>query len=247
MRWIFYGALTIAIAVVAAFAMMPVEFVMHAAQKCDPLILYSSAEGTVWRGEVRGIRYGAQAVGDARISTRALALLTGSLTSEFELSGNAVTGRGVMSLTPGGRLSLKDVRMAGTTRELISIQSEIRELNGEFRLDIVDAVIRDRECMKAEGRIWTNLLTRMESRWQWRGPELEGPISCQEGDVVLSLAGQNAAGEEVEGRLEVGLDATGRFQANVSNSQPETAQALILLGFLSEGRDRFVYQHAIPG
>ena len=101
--------------------------------------------------------------------------------------------------------------------------------------------------MKAEGRIWTNLLTRMESRWQWRGPELEGPISCQEGDVVLSLAGQNAAGEEVEGRLEVGLDATGRFQANVSNSQPETAQALILLGFLSEGRDRFVYQHAIPG
>lgn len=245
MRWILYAALSLIIAVVAAVVLAPVGYVMKQVAASDARIQYASAEGSVWNGRVRDIRYGIQSVGDAEIKTSWLALLTGRLSSDIRLTGTGLNGRGKVASGLDGDVTITDLRVLGSTADLINITAEVRDLAGEFTIDVHQAEVTDNACISAQGTVWTDILTRMERRYRWTGPELSGPVSCENGQFVIALSGQNSVGENVSARLEIGLDATGNFVADVTTTSRETIQALTLLGFEFLGNDVFRYQYVI--
>lgn len=245
MRWIIYAALSLIIAIVAAITMAPVGFIMKQVSASDARIQYASAQGSVWNGKVRDIRYGIQSVGDAEIKTSGLALLTGKLSSDIRLTGSGLNGRGQVAAGFGGDVTIRNMRVLGSTADLINITPEVRDLAGEFTIDVRQAELKDNACTSAQGTVWTDILTRMERRYRWTGPELSGPISCENGQVVIALSGQNADGENVSARLEISLDATGNFLADVTTTSRDTIQALTLLGFEFQGDDVFRYQYFI--
>lgn len=245
MRWVVYAALSLIIAVIAAVVIAPVGFVMKQVSASDARIQYASAEGSVWNGKVRDIRYGIQSVGDADVKTSWLALFTGHFSSDIRLTGSGLNGRGQVAAGFGGDVTIRSMRVLGSTADLINITSEVRDLAGEFTIDVQRAELKDNRCTAAQGTVWTDILTRMERRYRWTGPELSGPISCENGQFVIALSGQNADGENVSARLEIGLDATGNFLADVTTTSRETIQALTLLGFEFLGDDVFRYQYVI--
>lgn len=246
MRWLIYGALVFVIALIATIVSLPTSFVMEQVRKQDSRIGYSVASGTIWNGEVRGLRVSSQPVGDLTLKADWMSLFTGGLASELSVFGDGIAGRGKLKLGLTGTVRISDLRVSGSTSDLVSIRPEIRELNGQFTFDAQDIRLGNGECRSASGTVWTDILTRMESQWRWAGPELAGPLTCQNGQFVLQLAGTNSVGESVSASLEFGLDAHGQFQAIIENGRQRTQNALSMLGFV-ERDGRFVYEHSMPG
>ena len=245
MRWFILGGLTIVIAVVAAIIMLPAAYVMKRVSANDEMIQYAAADGTIWDGEVQNIRYGIQEIGDAQINSSWLSLLTARLSSDIRLTGTGLNGRAQITEGLGGGTTIKNLRVLGSTEDLVNIAPEIRDLAGEFTLDVREARLTEEDCKAAQGTVWTDILTKMERRYRWTGPELSGPVTCENGRFILMLGGQNSAGENVSAKLEIGMDGFGSFTADVTTPIRETSQALTLLGFASQGGNVFRYQHAL--
>ena len=220
---------------------------MERVRASDPQIQYASAYGSVWNGGVSDIRYGIQDVGDAEISSDWLSLLTARLSSQVRLVGSGLNGRATVIVPLGGGVRIERLRVLGSTEDLVNITAEVRNLAGEFTLDLREAVIKNNDCQSAQGTVWTDILTRMERRYGWVGPELAGPVTCENGDLVLMLNGRNAIGEDVSARLVIGLDGMGSFTADVTTTEQETRQVLTLLGFVAQGSNQFRYQHSLSG
>lgn len=245
MRIYLYGALILVVAVVAGLVFLPTAYVMVQVSKQEPSIYYSRASGSVWNGQVRSLRYGVQPLGDLSFEANPMSLLTGQLASSTRLSGGALSGRGLVETSLGGTFQLEQLSLTGTTDGLISLIPDIRDLNGEFNLVLREARFRDNECLEANGQVWTDILTRIEQGWGWAGPELEGPISCENGDLLMQLQGETTDGEAVNVRLLAGMDASGEFEARVTNAMPDTSRALTALGFLAEGDNDLIYRHVL--
>lgn len=247
MRWSGYILLTLVVTVFALLIAMPADFVMRRVIAAEPSVRYVHASGTVWNGTVSGLRYGEQSIGNAQIETDWVSIFTGKLTSLVRVRDGAVNGRGRVSAGIGGEITVQDLRLSGSTIDLFNIEKEIRDLAGEYTISVRKAVISNGRCQSASGTAWTDLLTKVERRVDWKGPELTGPVSCREGRFVLALSGQSDQQEDVSAELVIGLDATGTFKADVSNAQRETGQALTLFGFLNQDDGKFVYEYQITG
>ena len=245
MRFYLYGGLVIVVALIAAAVFLPTAFVMARVSNAEPAIQYSRASGSVWNGQVRSLRYGVQPLGNLSFEAKPMSLLTGQLAGSLRLSGRALNGRGTVKTSLGGSLEIEQLNLNGTTGQLISLIPEIRDLNGEFNLVLRNARFRKGECDEASGQVWTDILTRIEQGWGWAGPELEGPLSCENGNLLMRLNGETAGGEAVNVRLLAGLDASGEFEARITNALPETSRALTVLGFLAEGDNDLVYRHVL--
>lgn len=245
MKWVLSVVLVLVLGVVIALAITPARFVMEQVSARDPSVRYAAASGTVWNGRVHNMMYGIQPVGNVSFQTDWAQLFTGAIASEFDLSGGSLQGNGKVRATLGGQTRLSDVRATGNTRDILNLQEDVRDLNGEFRVTLSELVIDDQVCTRASGNIWTDILTRTEARWNWRGPELSGPVSCADGRLLVQLSGESEQNERVSATLQVGLDARGSFFAEVFTQNTDTANALSLLGFVSEGENRFTYRHSI--
>ncbi|MAK62215.1 MAG: hypothetical protein CMK09_14695 [Ponticaulis sp.] len=247
MKWVGYVFLTVLVTLTALVVTLPAEFVMQRLVRSEPAIRYAQANGTVWNGSVHGIQYDQQSIGSARIETDWLSIFSGKLSSLVRINDGVVNGRGRVSAGLTGQIEIEDLRLSGSTVELTNIRKEIRDLAGEYTLSIRNATLWDGRCRSASGTVWTDLLTKMDRTVDWTGPELTGPVSCRDGRFVLTLTGETPGQETVDATLEIGLDATGAFEAEVTNAQQETGRALTLIGFLNSDDGTFVYQHSLPG
>tara|TARA_X000000950_G_scaffold108205_1_gene136392 strand:+ start:103230 stop:103973 length:744 start_codon:yes stop_codon:yes gene_type:complete len=244
-RWMIFGGLTLLVAVFASLATMPSRFVLDQVRARDAAITYLNASGTVWNGSASRMYYGIQPIGTLTFKTHWASLFAGRLANELQLTGSGLSGQASASFGLGGTMRFSNVRIEGTTQDLANLQDEIRELNGRFTLVLNSMEIRNGECLSAEGTVWTDLLSRLQTTYRWTGPEVTGPVRCENGQIVLELNGQNAVGEQVAMRLDIGLDATGVFTADVETLQRETGDALTVLGFVSDGANGFTYRYEI--
>lgn len=242
MKWFFYSLIFLIISVIALIIMAPLSFVLERARIAAPALEYVSAKGTIWNGEVRQLRYGLQPVGDVKLKTNWSALLGGNWKSELRVSEGGIVASATAKVSIGGSLTLSDVRMAGRTSDLMSLRQEVRDLDGEFRMSLNELKIKSGQCVSGRGTVWTDTLVKFEQAYDWKGPELDGTISCEQGQIVVRMTGEAETGETINAELFMGLNASGRFRAVIENPTEKTAQAATLLGFLTEG-DRMIYEH----
>lgn len=183
--------------------------------------------GTVWNGQVRGLDF----VGTMNFKLNPKAIITGGLPLSFSTQSSAMSISGQAS-----QKQLKDIRFAGTLAKLPTRDGRLKELAGRVDIHVSDLQIKDDGCASTSGQVSTDFLSLNEARWQWRGPKLAGPISCEGDDLLVNLSGQE--NRQII-RADLRLSKDGSYAANITvqTDQPEAGVVLPLYGFEAMGHE----------
>jgi hypothetical protein len=185
-----------------------------------------SYSGTVWGGQVRGLDY----IGTANFKLSPKALFHGGLPITIASQSSAMSIFGNASKT-----KLQDIQFSGILAKLPTRDGRLKELAGQVNIRINELQIENNGCVYASGQVLTDFLALNRSRWQWQGPILSGPISCEGGDLLVNLSGQE--NRQII-RADLRLSQNGSYSANISvqTDQAEAAVVLPLYGFEKQGR-----------
>ena len=195
----------------------------------DRLGPQAAATGTLWRGQITG----AQGFGPITYRLRPLRALTGDapLQAETGLPGINMRGR-------AGRSGFKDVSITGRVWTFSNVDPRLTGLRGNFSV-IIDTLLFDAGdpsggCTDASGSARTDILKANAQSWSWTGPDLAGPIRCEDGALVLALEGDDA-GQTVNMTLRAFPD--GRYNSTVSVKTRDSAaqNVMALFGFEARG------------
>ena len=177
--------------------------------------------GTIWRGTVSGLPL----MGTANVQTFPFARRV-----EFE----AGEGRNFISgmLTPSEAKDV-DVRMDFST--IPFTDGRLKGLQGDFMAQISEMIIADNACASVAGSAKTDVLQRNGGTVQWTGPELSGPIQCEEGSLVANMSGQDAQ-QKILAIIKLNPNGTYRAEVDVRTARPEADLVLPLFGFSRSGQ-----------
>jgi hypothetical protein len=201
---------------------------------------YDRATGTLWGGEVAGLRVGRERLGDVRVALAPRSLLAGRVRAGFQIRG-AMRGRGEAEYGLDGTWLVEEATFAVSMTDLGRLHPELKDRGGELYVALDRAQLDARRtCLSAEGRARTDVLSRgIGGLADWRGPVLEGEIVCEAGNVVVRLAGADERARVVaEARIDLATGST--FIATVETADPDMRLALAALGF-AEREGSFAY------
>lgn len=193
-------------------------------------IAYSEARGTVWKGEFIRASVAGAPLGDVAFQLSPLSLLRLSPAVTFSAEGGAVRGRGAVS-AGAGRFSVSglaaDIDLGAVAPRGVLGQPA----QGVARLTIDEIVFTAaRGCRSASGALWTDVLDAPAKRYNLPALPLEGGVSCEEGDLVIALAGENArAGADIALRIDRTLAY--EITATARASEKDITSALRMFGF----------------
>lgn len=176
--------------------------------------------GTIWKGHISGV----DIIGDIYFNVDAKALLSRQLPLSFQTSSSAMTMSGKSS-----KNRLKDFKFSGQLADLPTSDGRLKEIAGhvDFQISQMDF---DENCKAAAGNAATDILTRNGGRWQWRGPFLSGPISCDQGDLIVKLSGSENA-QTIKADLRIKIDGAYRAVFSVRTREAAAGVVLPLYGF----------------
>ena len=177
--------------------------------------------GTVWRGTVSGLPL----LGTANVETSPFARR-----AAFE----AGEGRNFVSgvLPPS---EAKDVTIRMDVSTIPFTDGRLRGLRGDFTAQISEIILADQACASAIGTAKTDVLQRNGGTVQWTGPELSGPIQCEDGALVANMSGQDAQ-QKIIAVITIMPNGTYRAEVDVRTARPEADAVLPLFGFSRAGQ-----------
>jgi hypothetical protein len=217
-------------------ARAPLEPLLSVAKVRQRGLAYESAVGTVWGGEIAGLRVGPERLGDVRLALDPKALLGGRVLTRFDIQG-PLRAHGAAAYALGRGWRVQNATFAASMSDMGSLHPELKDRGGELFAALANAEVdADGDCLDADGRVETDVLARGAGGavGDWRGPALTGVISCEAGDVVLRLAGaDDSARVVVEARIDLATGST--FVATVQTEDPTVRLALGALGFAEQG------------
>jgi len=183
--------------------------------------------GTVWKGQVRGLDY----IGAVNFQLSPKALVSGGLLLNFATQSPAMSISG-----QAAQKQLKDIRFTGTLAKLPTRDGRLKELAGQVNIRVNELHIEDQGCTYAAGQMSTDFLALNQSRWQWTGPSLAGPISCEKGDLLVNLSGRE--NRQII-RADVRLSKNGQYAAKISVQTDQVAAGVVLplYGIEKQGRE----------
>jgi hypothetical protein len=194
-------------------------------------LTYDRADGTIWRGEVQGLRWRGHDLGNAHISVRAVALLAGRLSLNVGLDGRgAVQGAGLVSIAPTGTIRLADVAVTADVARL----PVILPVTGKIALTIDDAVITNTGCEHIAGSVGTDALVHRPAGVTWSGPVLNGALACRDGALQVPLKGESADGT-IDLAMRVARDGTFGIDIRARTSNQSITGLLSTVGFVDAG------------
>ncbi len=188
--------------------------------------------GTIWNGYVPSIN----AVPPIKFTTSPLGLFTKASVIDFSGAGNGISIKG-----DADKNALKNLTLTGDAVFLGQIDGRMKNLLGRFDMSVRDLPLNG-SCEGVSGTVSTDILTRNSSLWQWAGPPLSGPVSCENSVVTTTLSG-NIPGQSVEAVLKIMPDGNYQIRAVINTNTPEAGLVLPLYGFESQG-ERFTMNEA---
>ena len=171
-----------------AIARFPANWAAKVALPDVPITL----GGTIWNGFVPPIN----AVPPIKFTTKPIGLLTDAPVLEFSGAGNGISING-----EANQNELTRVTMTGDAVFLGQIDGRMKNLMGRFDM-VVGNLPLGGNCEGVSGTVSTDILTRNAALWQWKGPPLSGPVTC-ENDILTSTLSGNIPGQSVEAELKI--------------------------------------------
>jgi hypothetical protein len=172
------------------------------------------ALGTVWDGHIAHIE-GLPPIA-TQLEGRKIVLAADG--AQLKMTGVAEPGR------------LSDIALNLPIRSLARFDPRLAGLNGEIDLRLDELLIEGNACTQASGSAMTDVLALNAATWQWAGPEMQGPIACEEGAVVITMEGADASGT-VDVRIAISPSGPYRTDVNLYTPDPNAAAILPLFGF----------------
>lgn len=182
----------------------------------------AQALGTVWRGQL------AYLDGLPTIATRlaGLGVAFEGADPTLELSGAARPG------------ALDDLNLRFPVARLARFEPRLTGLDGHVVLALDRLGFGEAGCTAAEGDASTDLLAANSAIWSWQGPQMSGPVTCEEGALIVEMDGREGTDDAV---ARIALRPGGLIQAELTirTSQPGAAVAMPLIGFDPAGQDTY--------
>jgi hypothetical protein len=225
-------ALFVAAFVLALAARIPLSAALMLSGAREAGLDWDAAEGTVWSGAVRGVRLYDYEIGDVRAALAPASLLAAAPRVALMLEGPEARAEAHVTLRPGGAIRIEGGSAVLALSELVAIDPRLRARGGTLDARGVAVTLRDGRCASASGRLATDALT-YGFGGAWRGPALAGAIACEDGVLVMTLAGADE-GERVQARANLGAGAY-RVVALLDSSDPEVARLAPVIGFAETG------------
>lgn len=219
--------LSFAVLMICALAALVTQFPLSWAAKifAPDDILIERYSGTVTQGTMFAPTLFGTAVFDANIMTRS---------ADFKFAGPGFGGSGTVS-----RRALTEFRADGFIAALAQYDGRLANLSGRYRTEItrLDFGENGALCHEASGSLFTDVLQANAAYWQWRGPVLRGPVTCEDGAIKVSLSGQSddRFAATVRGDIVVQADMTYRLDITVQTPEPRAGAILPLYGFDAAG------------
>ncbi len=169
-----------------------------------------SYSGTIWKGYVSGTDAGV-----LNLETSIGRLFRGK--NPVHVWGGP---NGLSIHAEAGPSGLRVLKLEGTMKALALRDPRVGAVNGNFRLDVPDMKVM-RICDYAEGTAWTDFLSQNSATLRWEGPDLEGPVTCEDGLIIVDLSGQDATAE-ISAKVTIGLE--GSYRADITAKVNQTLE-----------------------
>lgn len=176
---------------VAAFA--PAGLVAAAITRASPLAAIAGAEGSVWRGRLKGYSHNGVLIGDVSYRLHALPLLIGRLSFDVTSENGALLGAARVRLSPGSA-ELRDVSATFNLGAIRRYTFFGVRYQGSASLKAGRIRMARAACASEEAAISTTAFDALARRWSGGAFPMTGSIDCREGALVATLKGEGADG-----------------------------------------------------
>jgi hypothetical protein len=242
MKIVIFIVIAVVVVIVGAVAMFPMSMAADFAAKAAPDFKYAKADGSVWSGKLTGVTYGAQRIGDVSVAGDFGSLFGGKAAGTVALSRNGLTGAADMAWPLGGKeLALSRFKLEGAVSTVRGMPEAVASRGGKFRLELSELKFAGDKCQSAKGQVWTDALAKVSHKG-WTGPELTGPVSCEDGKLVVNATGKAPTGEDVVARMDIGGHLDMAMTATVTNARGGALESLKSLGFTEQGGALVIHQ-----
>lgn len=220
-RWIILGAvLAIGGAVISQ---LPLSMVAPKAEFAGKPLKYS---GTIWKGQVFGTN-----AGTLNLETSLGRFFSGQ--NPVHVNGGP---QGLSLQAEAGPGGLRALKVEGSMQSLALRDPRVGAVSGNFKLDVPDMKIL-KVCDYAEGTAWTDFLSQNAATFRWQGPAIEGPVRCEDGRIIVDMAGQDDVAE-ITAKVTIGLE--GSYRADITakinpSIEPFAGPSLTQSGFHKDG------------
>lgn len=184
--------------------------------------------GTVWNGSVAGLPVFETANLDISPFSRKAVITSG-------------TGRNYLAATLQTDV-VKDVDLRVNLGTLPLTDQRMQGLRGDLTAQISEIKIDGQSCQSATGTIRTDVLQRNGGTVQWTGPELSGPVRCENGALIADLKGRDAQ-QNITALIRVSPDGTYRADITARTTRQEADAILPLFGFTRSGQNFVLTEH----
>jgi len=176
--------------------------------------------GTIWNGNINGL----DIIGNAQFQLTPKSLLSSGLPLSYQTSSPVMQLSGQAS-----RHHIKNFNFSGQIAGLPTSDGRLKDLAGNVNIEVAELKF-NKTCFSAAGQASTDILSLNQSRWQWKGPLLSGPLRCEDGDIIAELSGAEN-GQSIQATLRIKIDGAYRADFSVRTPQPEAGIVLPLYGF----------------
>ena len=220
---------------IAIVANAPAALVAPLARRCGAEFYVDQATGTLWKGELKGVRAKGVMIGDVAFTTHPAALLRGRLSLDLVSRRGALDGRASASFLANGEFRLSDARLVFDLAAADEYLILGEPMTGKVRAEVSELTFSPRGCVHADARLWTDVLAEPARRHDGEALDLSGGGACAGKDLVVALSGRSG-----DGAVRLTLRVTPRLSytllAEAAPARLEIADTLQLLGFQrSEG------------
>ncbi len=178
--------------------------------------------GTIWRSNVSGLPL---------FGTANLKLSPRSRQVEIQSGEDRNYLSGVVSQSGANDINFQmDIATVPFT------DGRLQGLRGDFTAKVSEVKISDQTCQSAAGTARTDVLQRNGGKIQWTGPELTGPIRCEEGALIANLSGRDAE-QTITALVRLMPDGSYRADIKVRTLRVEADAVLPLFGFSRSGQN----------
>ncbi len=216
-----------------AIASAPAALIGSAISNSGSGLAYVEASGSIWSGKLSGVAWRGIDIGEVAFELDPAALLLGRISTRFSVKGGLGAARGIVSAGLSGEVAARSVTAELELDQIHGIKVLGSPLTGRATITKASMTVSSRGCRDAQGTVATDAAVALAARFQREGFPLEGPIRCENGTLVLPLAGEGG-GVQVEALLRI--DKSGRVatRAAIETQDSEIALALQTLGFRND-------------
>lgn len=243
MRRLFLIVLFVLVFIVSAAAYTPLGFILNRMHLSSMNIGWAKVDGTLRDGRISGLYVQNQPLGDVTLKLRMSSLWTLAPVYDVQWGGAGGRGSAVITLRQNA-IEGEAVRAQQFISAIEGVAPPIRMTGGSVNVRDTQFRLTHSGCEQISGEVSTDVITRAGADYGIEIEALRGPVSCRDGQIMVSLTAESDAGDEIVIDAQSSLFGDGEVEMRVQTLDNRIALALSQFGFSAEDGE-WVYRQKL--